>query len=120
MKFAHPAAAVLLFAASAAQAQDPGQRAFLQCRACHNVAKGAPDLVGPNLNGMFGRKAGSKPGYNYSAALKNAGFIWTDDKLAAWLADPRGFLKGNKMVFMGVKDPAARKALIAYLKGATK
>ena len=115
-------AATLAAQPAFAQAADPaaGQRTFLQCRACHTLKAGEKHLNGPNLHRMFGSKAASKPGYAYSPALAKAGFTWTDAKLDEWLANPRSFLPGNKMMFAGVKDPAARRNLIAYLKLATK
>ena len=117
------AAALLAAAATPAAAQnadaDAGKRAFLQCRACHTVDAGGRNLAGPNLHGMFGAKMGSKPGFTYSTALKNAGFAWTEERLDKWLADPRGALPGNRMLFLGVKDPKVRRLLIAYLKKET-
>jgi cytochrome c len=96
-----------------------GERLFNRCKACHTIEKGGPNKLGPNLHGLFGRQAGSVEGYNYSDALKNAGFVWTPEKLDGWLADPRGFLKGNKMTFAGLRKEDQREDLIAYLKEAT-
>ncbi|MFN3857990.1 MAG: c-type cytochrome [Caulobacter sp.] len=93
-----------------------GRRQFALCRSCHTLPEGGPKLTGPNLHGVFGRKAGSVEGFAYSDAVKNAGFTWDAEKLDAWLADPRGFLPGNKMSFVGVKDAQKRIDLIAYLK----
>ena len=93
-----------------------GQRQSALCRSCHTLTDGGPDLTGPNLHGVFGRKAGSKPGYAYSAAIKAAGFDWNAGKLDQWLADPKGFMPGTKMTFLGIRDAKDRVDLIAFLK----
>jgi cytochrome c len=92
-----------------------GRRRFAQCRSCHTVIQGGQDLVGPNLHGVFGRKIASKPGYDYSEAAEQAGFVWDGARLDGWLADPRGFLPGTKMAFPGIKPEADRRDVIAFL-----
>jgi cytochrome c len=72
--------------------------------------------IGPSLAGVVGRKAGSVPGFAYSAANKNSGDIWDAQTLDIYLTDPRRFMPGTKMVFAGLKNPEDRKALIEYLK----
>ena len=96
-----------------------GQTLFLQCRACHSLAEGEPHKVGPNLWGMFGRKAGLAPGFAYSEAVSGSGIEWSAATLNEWLARPSDFLPGNRMVFIGVKEPQDRANLIAYLKQET-
>jgi len=96
-----------------------GQTLFLQCRACHSLEAGEPHKVGPNLHGMFGRKAGLAEGFAYSPALSDTEIVWTPEALDAWLLRPSEFLPGNRMVFIGVKKPADRANLIAYLQQAT-
>lgn len=93
-----------------------GRKQFALCRSCHNITPGGPNATGPNLYGVFGRQAGTHEGFNYSDAVKGAGFVWDAEKLNSWLTDPRGFLPGNRMTFAGVKDPQKRIDLIAYLK----
>lgn len=93
-----------------------GKRKFALCRSCHTINEGGADMTGPNLYGVFGRKAGGKAGYNYSDAVKNAGFTWDAEHLDKWLAAPRDFLPGTKMSFLGVKEEKDRIDLIAYLK----
>ncbi|GAA4775798.1 c-type cytochrome [Novosphingobium ginsenosidimutans] len=104
-------------AAQSAPGGDPvkGSRQFLQCKACHNVAEKGPHAVGPNLWGVAGAKAGSKPGFNYSQALTKAGITWTPEQLDTFLARPNGKVPGTKMVFAGIANPQARKDVIAYL-----
>ncbi len=93
-----------------------GETKFGMCRSCHTIVPGGANMTGPNLHGVFGRKAGSVESYHYSEAVKAAGFVWDAEHLDKWLAEPRTFLPGTKMSFAGLKDPKDRKDLIAYLK----
>jgi cytochrome c len=95
---------------------DNGRRAFARCRSCHTITEGGPNMTGPNLWGIFGRKAGSHGSYNYTPALKSAGFDWDADRLDHWLQNPRSFLPGNKMTFPGLDDATDRRDVIAWLK----
>jgi cytochrome c len=109
--------AAVMFAPSAmAQDAAAGEKIFAQCRACHQVGPTARNLVGPKLNGLFGRKAGSIEGYNYSEANKNSGITWDEATFAEYIKDPRGKIPGTKMVYAGLKDEQRIKDLTAYLK----
>jgi len=93
-----------------------GRRAFARCRSCHTVTEGGPNMTGPNLWGVFGRQAGSHPGFNYSEAVKSADFTWDAERIDHWLENPRTFLPGNKMSFAGLPDGDDRRDLIAWLQ----
>jgi cytochrome c len=97
-----------------------GKLLFLQCTACHSVAKGAPNKVGPNLNGMFGAKAGTRAGFKYSPALSAAAFNWDDRRLDAFIAKPQAVVPGTRMTFGGVANADSRRAIIAYMRDAAK
>jgi len=103
----------------AAADPDKGQVLFLQCRACHSLEAGGANKVGPNLHGVFGRKAGLAPGYSYSEALSQSSIVWSAATLDEWLARPSDFLPGNRMVFVGIRTPGDRVNLIAYLQRET-
>jgi cytochrome c len=111
---------VALFVAAGlgqASAQDAaaGEKVFAVCKACHQVGDTAKNAVGPVLNGLFGRKAGSVEGYSYSDANKKSGITWTDEEFTKYIQDPKGVVPGTKMAFAGIKDPQKIKDLIAYL-----
>lgn len=110
----------LAFAAAitTAQAQDVanGEKVFAQCRACHQVGPTAKNVVGPHLNGLFGRKAGTVEGYAYSPANKNSGVVWDEATFTDYIKDPKAKMPGTKMVFAGIKDDQRIKDLVSYLK----
>ncbi len=118
MKKALAIALTLAATAGAAYAQDPaaGEEVFKKCRVCHQVGETAKNAVGPKLNGLFGRQAGSVEGFNYSPANKGSGITWTEDNFKKYIADPKGFMPGNKMAFAGVKDEKDINDLVAFLK----
>ncbi len=110
-------AAALSFAASHAFAQDiaNGEDVFKKCRACHAIGTGAKNLVGPQLNGLVGRKSGSSEGFPYSEANKSSGVTWDKETFLKYIKDPKGFMPGNKMAFAGVKDEQDAADLFAYI-----
>jgi cytochrome c len=93
-----------------------GKRQFAQCGACHTIDKGGPNKVGPNLNGIFGRKAASIAGFEYSDAMRKSEVIWDERSLDAFIKQPSAFISGTAMTFLGVPKDQARADLIAYLK----
>ena len=104
--------------AAPALAGDPGHgRAVFnqQCSICHSAARGGPAIVGPTLFGVVGRKAGSLPGFNFSPAMKAAGFAWSADRLSAYLPAPAKLVPGNKMPYGGLKNPTQVDDLVTYL-----
>lgn len=111
------AAAAVALSSTAALAQDVanGEDVFKKCRACHAIGEGARNLVGPQLNGIIGRKSGSVEGFPYSEANKNSGVTWDKDTFLKYIKDPKAFMPGNKMAFAGVKDEADASDLFAYL-----
>jgi cytochrome c len=96
-----------------------GKIRFTQCAACHTTAQGGPNLTGPNLYGIFGRKAGTQDGFAYSDALKSAGWTWDAARIDTWITNPHAVLPTTKMSFPGLKDAKDRTDVIAYLKTAT-
>ena len=109
---------VVLLVVAPVYAQDPaaGERVFAQCRACHQVGPTAKNAVGPVLNGLFGRPAGTVEGYNYSAANKNSGITWDEAVFREYIKDPKAKIPGTKMVYAGLKDEKRIDDLVAYLK----
>ena len=95
-----------------------GERVFVRCRACHMIDQ-EQNRLGPHLVGVFGREAGAVEGYTYSPAMQEADVVWDEETLDAYLADPRGYIPGNKMAFVGLRNEEERANLIAYLEEAT-
>jgi cytochrome c len=112
------AAAALVGSMGAASAQDAaaGEKVFLKCKACHQIGEGAKNAVGPVLNGVVGRKAGTAPDYSYSDANKNSGFTWDEATLTEYLKNPRAKVPGTKMIFPGLTKDQDISDVIAYLK----
>jgi cytochrome c len=120
VKYALSAAVMVatLVAATAARADgdaEAGKQVFKKCHACHNVGEGARNAVGPVLNGIVGRKAGTYEGYNYSEANKSSGITWDAATLDDYLKDPKAKVPGTKMAFPGLPNEKDRANVIAYL-----
>jgi len=112
------AGAALVASVNAAAAQDAaaGEKVFAKCKICHQIGENAKNFVGPVLNGVVGRHAGSYPGYNYSEANKNSGVTWDEPTLKEYLKDPKAKVPGTKMVFPGLASDDDIANVIAYLK----
>jgi cytochrome c len=104
--------------AGAARAQDAaaGEHVFIKCRACHMIGENAHNMVGPSLNGVVGRKAGTFPGYSYSEANEHSGLTWDEPTLKEYLKSPRGKVPDTKMAFPGLTSETDIDNVIAYLK----
>jgi len=102
----------------AARAQDvaAGEHVFVKCRACHQIGETARNSIGPSLNGVVGRPAGTFPGYSYSEANKSSGLTWDEATLKDYLKSPRGKVPGTKMSFPGLSSDTEIDNVIAYLK----
>ncbi len=111
-------AAPLVLHALPAPAQDAaaGERSWNKCRACHQIGENARNLVGPQLNGLFGRHSGAVEGYSYSSANKNSGITWDEAVFADYIKDPRAMIPGTKMIFAGIRSEQEIKDLTAFLK----
>jgi len=118
MRVLAAASIVLMASAGGALAQDvaAGEQSFKKCIACHAVGEGAKNKVGPELNGLDGRKAGTAEGFNYTDANKNSGITWDEATFREYIKDPRAKIPGTKMVFAGIKNEEETKDLWAYLK----
>ncbi|MEN9682543.1 MAG: hypothetical protein RLZZ427_294 [Pseudomonadota bacterium] len=102
-------------ASTTTAAADGKPAAFAQCAACHSTEAGKMG-VGPSLAGVYGTKSGEVAGYAFSDAMKTANLTWDDATLDEYLTAPMKKVPGTKMTFAGLSDPAARKAVIEYLK----
>jgi cytochrome c len=103
-------------AASLAQDAAAGEKVFVVCKACHQIGETAKSAVGPVLNGVIGRKAGTFAGYTYSDANKNSGLTWDEPTFREYIKDPRAKVPGTKMIYAGLKDEQKVSDLLAYLK----
>ena len=104
-------------AAQAAGDAKAGADVFKRCAVCHTSDKGGGDGLGPNLSGIFGRKAASRPGFSYSAPLKKSGLVWNEANLTKWVAGPARVVPGTKMTFAGLSSKKQQADVVAYLAG---
>jgi cytochrome c len=111
------AVVVMMASTGAALAQDAaaGENSFKKCGPCHNIGEGAKNKVGPELNGLDGRKSGTAEGYSYSDANKNSGITWDEANFKEYIKDPKAKIPGTKMAFAGIKNPKEVDDLWAYL-----
>jgi cytochrome c len=109
--------ALCALATPASAEGDPakGEKIFARCKACHTVEAGK-NKIGPSLAGVVGRHSGSIADFKYSDAMHNANVTWDEANLDKYLADPKSFVPGNKMLFPGLKNEQDRQDVIAYLK----
>jgi cytochrome c len=110
-------ALVVIASSAAALAQDvaAGKTSFNKCLACHAVGDGAKNKVGPELNGLDGRKSGTAPDFNYSDANKNSGITWNEAQFKEYIKDPKAKIPGTKMIFAGIKNDQEVNDLWAFL-----
>ena len=109
------AAIVLGLSAAPVHAADAnhGKALYETCAACHTER---PDALGPSLKGVFGRKSATLEDFRYSNPMKRANLTWDEDNLRAYIADPQGKVKGNRMPYGGLSDPKDVDDIVAYLK----
>jgi len=114
-------AAIVIGAVAPSLAADAGrgEQLFVECASCHTLEKGVHN-VGPSLNGLFQRKAGSFDDFRYSPAMKRANITWTADELDKFIADPQMVVPANRMPYAGMTNAADRADLIAYLQKAAQ
>ena len=111
-------AAALVISTGAACAQDvaAGENSFKKCSICHSIGEGATNKIGPELNGLDGRKSGTVAGFDYSDANKNFGIVWNEASFKEYIKDPKAKIPNTKMIFAGIKNDKEVDDLWAYLK----
>jgi cytochrome c len=112
------AAIMLCLSASTASAQDiaAGQISFSRCLGCHSIGVDAKNKIGPQLNGLEGRKCGSADGYAYSVANKDCAFTWNEANFVEYIRDPKAKIPGTRKSISGIRDQTEAKNLWAYLR----
>ena len=107
---------IMAVATISAGAQAAAPASFAQCGVCHAVTKGAPNGIGPNLNGVVGKTAGAVTGFNYSTALKTSKLVWNAATLDKWITNPMKLVPGSRMPYAGQADAKKRAEIVAYMK----
>lgn len=122
LKLILSAAAAALLSTAAHAAGDPvlGKTQAAVCTACHSFEKGGMNKIGPNLNGIFGKKAGTNPTFLYTQGMKTYDVVWDEASIDKWITNPKLILPTTKMVYPGQGNAEARANIIAFLKEATK
>jgi cytochrome c len=92
-----------------------GEKVFAKCKTCHEIATDK-NKVGPTLQGVIGRKAGTVAGFKYSEAMVNSGVTWDVATITEYVAKPKEFIAGNKMAFAGLKKADEIQDLVAYIQ----
>ncbi len=106
---------VALPAVASADDVEAGKKVYKKCAACHGIGPGAKKKVGPPLNGLNGRAAGTAKGFKYSKAMKGSGITWDQATFIEYITSPKKTIPGNKMIFPGIKDEIDREDLWAYV-----
>ncbi|MGB0906938.1 MAG: c-type cytochrome [Maricaulaceae bacterium] len=109
-------------ATAGVQSADPlarGAKLYKRCVSCHSLEEGGRHKVGPNLWELFGSTAGTREGFAYSKAMKASALIWDEDTLNGYIENPREYMPGNRMSYVGLRKAEDREALLAYLKRET-
>ncbi len=101
--------------AAAAQDRAAGETSFKKCIVCHEIGENAKNKIGPELNGLDGRKSGAVPDYPYSEANKNSGITWNEATFLDYVKNPRAKVPGTKMIFPGITNETEAKNLWAYV-----
>jgi cytochrome c len=107
---------VALPAVASAQDAEAGKKIYKKCAPCHAIGPGAKNKVGPHLNGVIGRAAGTAEGFKYSKAMKGSGITWDQATFIEYITNPKKRIPGNKMIFPGIKDEVDREDLFAYVE----
>jgi cytochrome c len=108
-------ATLMINGAASAQDLANGEKVFRKCKTCHAVGENAKNKIGPELNGLEGRKSGAVEGYRYTDANKNSGIVWDEAEFLEYIKNPRAKIPGTKMTFIGIKKEDDAKDLWAYL-----